>query len=50
MGKSELILVAVAALAAFSLFSLYSSTEPPKDRLFAAWMEAHGKSYPPNEL
>lgn len=45
MGKSELLLIAVAAIAAISVYNLYESMEPKTETMFNVWMDMHAKTY-----
>jgi hypothetical protein len=49
MGKTELLLVAVATIAAISLYNMYDNMEPHKETMFKVWQDVHSKTYSADE-
>jgi hypothetical protein len=45
MGKTELILLAIAAFATISIYNLYDNMEPHNETMFKVWQDVHSKSY-----
>lgn len=49
MGKTELLLVAVATIAAISLYNMYDNMEPRQETMFKVWQDVHSKTYSADE-
>ena len=49
MGKTEILLIAVATIAAISLYNMYDNMEAPKETLFKVWQDVHSKTYTADE-
>lgn len=45
MGKTELLLLVVAAFATISLYNLYDNMEPHQETMFKVWADVHSKHY-----
>lgn len=45
MGKTELLLLAVATIAAISVYNLYDNMEPHQETMFKVWQDVHSRSY-----
>jgi hypothetical protein len=45
MGKTEIILIAIASLAAIGLYNLYDNMEPHHDTMFNTWADIYSKNY-----
>ncbi len=45
MKKTQIVLIAVAAIAAISIYNLVDNLEPQKETMFKVWMDIHAKDY-----